>query len=504
MSPVAAVPSMVVEIDGRQIRAEQARALGETRVRQRLSMPTLCELTFFDVLDVPDADWLPGAGLRVTVAGDRSPLFAGEITAVEYGYGADHGRELRVRGYDLLHRLRKRQPVRAHVQVTLANLARELIADLGVSVDAAETGPIWHRLIQCWQSDLEFLAEMAQRCGLYFFLDDDVLRLLTLDGAGEAVALELGRTLFEACIEVNGDSACRSVAAAGWDPLRVVPHEGRATTPRVGRAVAAAAPPHRLGGTGERTLVDRSVQDDRQAEAIAQAELDLRVAQEVVFTGVAEGHRRLRPGVRVDLRGVAAPLAGRYVLTSVDHVIDSRRGFVSEMSTAPPVSAALSRGAVGTVGVVTSVADPEELGRVQVSLPTYGNVESEWMEVLTAGAGAGKGLVALPDVGDHVLVLFADGDPAQGVVLGGLYGTQGPPDAGVEEQAVRRYTFLTPGGQRVRLDDARKIIRLENSDGSFLELSPEKVVLHANVDLEIEAPDRALKIRAKTIDFERV
>jgi uncharacterized protein involved in type VI secretion and phage assembly len=223
----------------------------------------------------------------------------------------------------------------------------------------------------------------------------------------------------------------------------------------------------------------------------------------VILTGVADGHSRLRPGVGVNVRGIAPQLAGRYVLTRVDHLIDGRRGFVSEICSAPPVPAALVRGSVATIGAVTGVDDPEQLGRVRVAFPTFENSESEWMEVLTAGAGAGKGLVALPDIGDHVLVLFANGDPAQGIVLGGLYGAQGPPDAGVEERAVRRYTFLTPGGQRVRLDDAQQSIRLENSDGSSLELSPQRVVLHANVDMQIEAPGRALTIRAATIDFER-
>ena len=63
-------------------------------------------------------------------------------------------------------------------------------------------------------------------------------------------------------------------------------------------------------------------------------------------------------------------------------------------------------------GVVKSVDDPDQLGRVQVTLPTLGDIESAWMEVLSVGAGSGKGLVALPDVDDSVLVLLIHGDPA--------------------------------------------------------------------------------------------
>jgi phage baseplate assembly protein gpV len=102
-----------------------------------------------------------------------------------------------------------------------------------------------------------------------------------------------------------------------------------------------------------------------------------------------------------------------------------------------------------------------------------------------------------------VLVLLAHEDPGQGVVLGGLYGMPGAPDSGVEQGAVQRFTLLTRGGQRVRLDDAHHTIRVENSQGSFVELSPTKVKVHAAADLEIEAPGKAVVIRGQTIDMER-
>jgi phage baseplate assembly protein gpV len=123
--------------------------------------------------------------------------------------------------------------------------------------------------------------------------------------------------------------------------------------------------------------------------------------------------------------------------------------------------------------------------------------------VLTPGAGSGKGLVTLPDVGDQVLLLFPQGDPATGLVLGGLYGVGAPPDTGMENGVVARYTLLTPGGQRVQLDDARKLLRVENSLGSYVELSPDQVVLHAATDLLIEAPGQKIVIQGQAIDFRR-
>jgi phage baseplate assembly protein gpV len=236
---------------------------------------------------------------------------------------------------------------------------------------------------------------------------------------------------------------------------------------------------------------------------VAQAELDFRSAREVLFTGVAEGDARLRPGVRVDVRGVAPAVAGRYVLTSVTHLLDAHQGFVSELSTEPPPRHPRAYASAMTLGVVSRVDDPEGKGRVRVTLPTFGGVETDWMQVLGAGAGKGKGLMMLPDVEDQVLLVLAHEDPAQGVVVGSLYGMGGPVDAGVEGGSVRRFTLLTPGGHKLRLDDEGRSLRLEDSTGSVLEMTPQRVRLTSKVALELEAPGQAVVIRGNTVDFQR-
>jgi phage baseplate assembly protein V len=216
---------------------------------------------------------------------------------------------------------------------------------------------------------------------------------------------------------------------------------------------------------------------------------------------VAEGDPDLLPGTPVDVSGIASELAGQYILTSVTHLVNRRTGFVSEISTVPPVLQRCSGTVTAAWGTVTNVEDPDNLGRVRVSLPTLGKVETDWMVVMAPGAGSGKGFVFLPDVKDQVLVLFVGGEVTQGIVLGGLYGTSGAADYGVEGASIRRFMIGTPGGQRIKLDDTAESIRLEDKGGSFLEFTPEKVRLHSVVDLEIEAPGREVVIKGKTIDF---
>jgi len=520
MSAIEVLPRLRVELDGRALDANDAASLTSVTVFQRLSQPTLCELTF----QAPRAAlasaecFLPGVPMLVAVE-DAEALFNGEVTAVWHNYGPAREHEVRIRGYDLLHRLRKRQPVRAHVDLNVADLARELVANLNLSVHVEDTGPVWRKMVQWRQSDLELLTEVSARCGLYFTLRGTELHLITLAGLDEAVSLTLGESLLEARVDANTDPACRSVEVRGWDPWLATVHEATAVEPRTGREIALDPAPELVAASGERVLVDETVQSIQQAAALAQAELDRRFAGEVVLEGVAAGDPRLQPGTAVELTGVAAPFEGRYVLTAVTHTVDRQAGFRSRIDTAPPPSPMRARGAITTLGVVTAIDDPEALGRVRVSLPNYRGIETDWLEVLAPGAGVGKGLVSIPDREDRVLVLLAREDPAQGVVLGGLCGTHGPPDAGLAEGRVRRFTFVTPGGQRLRLDDEKKSLRLENSGGCYMELSPgrariadgrgsyveltgEQVRVHANTDLELEAPGKTVIIRGAKVDFQ--
>ncbi|MGH2507184.1 MAG: type IV secretion protein Rhs, partial [Ktedonobacteraceae bacterium] len=208
MNPLLGLPEVVIEADGVALGTEDLQALAEVRVQQHLSLPTLCELAFLVTAGscTGVAQLLPGAGLRVLIAGNSEPLFVGQITAVEHGYTPDHGREIRVRGYDLLHQLRKRQHVKSHVQVTTRDLARELVADVGLTVQATEPGPLWPQLVQHRQSDFELLQDIAEKCGLYLTVRGTVLHLLTLQGIGETIPLVLGETLLEARIEINADT----------------------------------------------------------------------------------------------------------------------------------------------------------------------------------------------------------------------------------------------------------------------------------------------------------
>ncbi|HWU89447.1 MAG TPA: contractile injection system protein, VgrG/Pvc8 family, partial [Kofleriaceae bacterium] len=353
---------------------------------QALSAPAQCELVF----QVPDerlaSDGIaPGTPIRIEVEDHATALFSGEVTAVEHVYTATRWLELRIRAYDPLHRLQKRQTARAMTDVDAAAVAREVLADAGIaaSVEAGGTAVTWPTLLQHDQTDFELLREVCERAGLYFVLRQGTLHLLTLEGVSgdERPALTLGDDLLEATFELNAALTCGRVVARGWDPGRAVPLEARAEAPRSGREAAARVTLADVGGAEERLVGGVTGAVEAHAQLRAQAELDRAAASELTLRGTAQGDPALRPGTAVEIVGVADRLAGTYLLTEVVHTIDPETGYLAALSSFPPPPLLMRSGATAiALGKVSTVDDPEGLGRVRVRLPAFGGIETGWLQ----------------------------------------------------------------------------------------------------------------------------
>jgi len=79
--------------------------------------------------------------------------------------------------------------------------------------------------------------------------------------------------------------------------------------------------------------------------------------------------------------------------------------------------------------VVIDNDDPDELGRIQVKFPTlHDEPISFWIRQVSPNAGKERGLYALPEIDDEVLVLFMLGSQDIGVIIGQFWnGVDIPP-----------------------------------------------------------------------------
>lgn len=519
MNRVSQLPAIEILANGMSLGGQHSQFLAGVRVMQCLSLPTLCELTLLSgsaaSLDLQQLS--AGKALRITVE-DGALLFDGEITATHHQYGTAGRHETRIRAYDRLHRLRKRQRVQTFADMTVFEIATQLLDGLPITVADFSDELRWPRIVQWQESDLAFLTRIAARIGRRFYLHDGVLHFVALDNEADGVPLVFGESLRDVNIATNPESLCGRLAIHAWDPWHAAADDVHVDAPSYERNIEFGFD-QSVGEIGQRLLADRVHQHANALASIAQAEFDRRAAATVQISGTAHGDAALRPGVNIALGGVAEAFEGRYGVGAATHTIDREQGYRTEIDTRLPDVVAEPHTTITTVGEVIDVDDPEGLARVRISLPTFDGIETDWLQVMTTGAGVGKGIIALPDVADRVLVLLPREDPAQAIVLGGLYGAVQPPDSGVQDGSIKRFTFVTPGGQRLCLDDEHNSIvmqteagnrvaltpgkvSLKDSRGSTMEMTRQHVRLHANCALDIEAPGNAIRIRGASVDFE--
>ncbi|HEX2733795.1 MAG TPA: phage baseplate assembly protein V [Polyangiaceae bacterium] len=491
--------ALAVNIANTPISQELAAGLTSVRVKQSLSLPSQCEVTFaLPSSSSNSPKWTIGAALQVEVG--SASLFSGEITAVEIVQDSSRVTKLCLRGYDVLHRLRKRKTFLALDPGKLEDLASELVRDLGLTIQTQSPTPALPYTAHGRGNDWEWLSSCSERCGYYFYLAGRELGLMTLAGRGEPIELKLGESLLEVAVELNSEHACDNVAVTGWDVelgKLVFGEAARARTPRGSNFRPADA-----GGLPSLGQHGLAVTTGSQVADIAQAELDRRVASELTYRGCAVGNVHLTPGTRVRL-DTAHPLASEALaLTHVIHTYDPERGYLSEFGTDAPSLRSDSAAPVMVIGQVSRAQDPERLGRVRVRVASLGNIETGWLQVVVPAAGRARGLTAVPDEDDLVFVCFPSGDLARGLVLGGIYGPLGVADP-ADTKATSRLSLRSKTGHLLRLDDDAQKLTLTDAAGSVVEMGATGMSLHAAVPLVIEAPGQPIVIRGKSIDFEQ-
>jgi uncharacterized protein involved in type VI secretion and phage assembly len=118
-------------------------------------------------------------------------------------------------------------------------------------------------------------------------------------------------------------------------------------------------------------------------------------------------------------------------------------------------------------GLVTSVDDPDGLGRVKLEFPWLDdNYRTDWVPIATPMTGDQRGHFFMPEAGDEALVAFEHGDFDHPFIVGFLWnGVHKPPETEVKNRVI-----LTPGGHTLRFEDkdGAKKVELKSKDGHRL------------------------------------
>ena len=176
--------------------------------------------------------------------------------------------------------------------------------------------------------------------------------------------------------------------------------------------------------------------------------------------------------------------------------------------------------------LVSDIKDPDQQGRVKVTLPwapDTGSAQYEvWARLATMMAGNNRGSWFVPDVNDEVLVAFEGGDGRRPYVVGMLWnGSDAPPESmdgsgqnnkkvirsrnGVkltldDQDGQESFIVETPGGQKITLKDGPGSIEIVDSNGNSAKLESAGITITASAKVTINASQVAVSASLVTVD----
>ncbi|MFU8850467.1 VgrG-related protein [Micromonospora sp. SL1-18] len=546
--------ALLVEVGGSPLPAEVASLLTYAAVDDSRNLPDRFMLRYRD----PDRAVLAkggfaiGAPVRLSVQtsdpGGPALLLTGEVTALECELDAT-GTFTEVRGLDLAHRLLRGRRVAAYPGMSVPDIVRKVAQRAGLKAGRIDPvtgigGEPEAQLSQDNISDWTFLHRLAQLVGAQVTVLDGELHLRMPEppaGAPDPSAratqdplvLELNRNLIALRAGVTATAQVPEVGARGWDPAtkRAV---SATTTPKVPGAEGIGVDPAELGrklGSPPYVVADPTLGTDAAVRAVAGALAGDLGGGCAEIEGVAKGNAQLRAGTAVALANIGEPFQGRYVLTSTRHVFSEQAGYTTAFTVSgrsdrslyglTAGAAGLERAGRGLVpAVVSDVKDPKKLGRVRLTLPWLDETYTTgWARVVQPGAGADRGAVLLPEVGDEVLVGFTDGNLDAAYVLGGLHnGTDTPPkletdpvDGSSGRIAARALVSRTghrlelleagsgPDGVLLATGDRKFTVRLDRTGRQIEIVSDGKVSVRAQNGISLDAGSGPLELAGQKV-----
>ncbi len=526
---------ITIKVDGNKLSTEEFEKLVELMVDSNQHLPDMCNLTFHDdtIALTDGSTFTVGKSLEVSVMdgeGTTYPLFKGEIATLETEFTAAYTPLLIIRGYDKSHRLHRGKKNRTFLNMSDSDIVKQVAGDVGLSPNVDTTSTTHEYVLQYSQTDWEFIRDRARRNGYHVYMDDGTLHFKkAAPPSGSPVDLEWGENLSSFNPRIAATHQVNKVTVKGWDFKK--------QQAIVEAATSASDKSHQGGETQDGGALAKKAFSDAEtievhlplatideAKAIAQAIFDRNNSSFVTAEGVCIDTPQLKAGSVINVTGVGSRFGGKYILTTATHSFRPEGGFETHFTVQGQQEDVLSYllekgkgvgdGLLGGVvpAVVTNNDDQEQMGRVKVKYPWLDDqLESDWLRLVSLGAGAERGNLTIPEVNDEVLVAFERGRLDAAYVIGGLWNGDAnklPKGLGtilqsgkVNERIIRSRT-----GHLILLDDtegAEQIVIQDKTGNNEIVINSAENSITINVDKDysLNAKGKAVSISDKETEI---
>jgi phage protein D len=278
-----------------------------------------------------------GDTVTIYCGDDRAPteIFRGTISALEADFSEDGSPSLTALAEDTLQKARLKRRTRTYDNQTLADIARSIANDLGLTPQISGFTDTIGTQVQLNESDLAFLRRLLVRYdGDLQVVGGELHVSPRQDVRRGVVELALHSQLRRVTMLADLAHQVNEVTVTGWDPSRGQRINSRSTGFQQGPGSGRWAGDLLSNALGRRThqIAHLAVITDDEAQALADATFDERQRRFVTAKGTAEGNPTIRAGTHVKLTGLSARFNNTYYVTRCCHRYDLERGYETDFS----------------------------------------------------------------------------------------------------------------------------------------------------------------------------
>ncbi|EKB58472.1 hypothetical protein HMPREF9700_01924 [Bergeyella zoohelcum CCUG 30536] len=396
--------------------------------------------------------------------------------------------------------------------ISLDSIAEQVIKEginkdkYQVRVDCAYTKNLLYAA-QYNETHYNYLARMAEAYGEQFFYDGEVLHFGQLPVPEKPLELIYGSNLSDVKVKMQArhvnptfygysssrDQKLTSVEAQVNHVSDIAKRAYQISKSKITTPSLRVAP--------IRASTDKDIEASQNGAAGSNA-------SEVFVTTGSTSIPFLYPGCTADLRmrkrdTHETGYFTKIMITEVYHQVDGRGHYTGRFEAIASDSGHLPRPdfelplAEAQVAKVISNADPENQGRVQVRFDWQLHDTTDWIRVMTPDAGSSskvsknRGFMAIPEVGDQVMIGFQHNHPDRPFVMGGMFHGKVGAGGGVDN---RVKSLQTRSGHRLIFTEDESII-LTDKSGNEIKLDTE------GGNINITAPE-TMTFKAKNMNIE--
>ena len=458
------------------------------------------------VVESPRANTLQNAqnwlGKVVHIQLEKHNDFLGIITNIQYTQELGHvGSQIVLTGYSKTILLESGQKLHSWEDTTLQDMIREVIkqgADEQLQNDIQPE--FTHKIdyqTQYAETDFQYIQRLAKTFNEWLFYDGEKLFFGKPKKEGKRIKLTYNKDLYNLNISVQATASQFSgftynedynklYQAKTQDKVEGLPMLGNQAFDASEKLYPTPSFEYGRIATGDDMFLE-TILKKRQEAAMADANyitatssnnhLRIGTIVEIESTQALSPAEALAKGLNQNKVHYKTESIGTYIITEITHKATDIGEYENSFKALPAFIKKLPEPQVTfpvaqtQQALVVDNADPKGNGRIRVQLlwQQTKNLRTPWLRVMTPDAGTSgevatnRGMVFIPEVGDHVMLGFRYNDPTRPFVLGSLFnGTTG---AGGQSQNHLKSIF-TRGGSTITFNELETSILVKDPSGN--------------------------------------